>query len=259
MPGYEIFRGNSWIDGAPIVAIATTNTENRKTGDMVQTWILRADIDPVRAVAGAADASICGNCPHRGEWSDDLARMINRSCYVNIGQAPRSVYMAWQRGAYPRIGSDRLAVLMHGQAVRLGAYGDPALLPARILRALTVGARLHTGYTHQWRDPRAAHARRVCMASCDSAQDVTDATAAGWRAFHVGADAPAGAITCPASDEYEARTGRRTTCAECGLCGGNTRAGLPVSPAVARVVTIRPHGSGATHALKRVSLTIGAT
>ena len=253
MSGYEIWRGASWIDGAECVAILTHASANRKTGALDQVWILRADLDPIAAVRAGADASICGDCPHRGDGTG-----ARRSCYVNLGQAPRSVYAAWRRGRYPRITRARLAVACYGRAIRLGAYGDPAILPASVLRSLTIGAVLHTGYSHQWRDPRAAHARAYCMASADSEAEAREARAAGWRVFHVGAPI-AGAIVCPASAEYRARTGRVVQCADCGLCGGLTRAGLPVAPRVAPIITIAPHGSGATHARARVALTIGAT
>ena len=48
MKSFIFYRGPSMLDGAPIVAIAT-DSSNSKTGGMVQTWILRADIDPVTA------------------------------------------------------------------------------------------------------------------------------------------------------------------------------------------------------------------
>ena len=51
MQGVVFYEGPSMLDGKPIVAIATPSTENRKTGDMIQTWILRRNIDPVRALA----------------------------------------------------------------------------------------------------------------------------------------------------------------------------------------------------------------
>lgn len=38
--GKIIWEGKSRFDGKPIVCIATENSKNRKTGDMVQTWIL---------------------------------------------------------------------------------------------------------------------------------------------------------------------------------------------------------------------------
>ena len=68
--GYIIFSGPSELDGAPIIAVATgfsTSSSNRKTGPgLVQTWILRADINPVQALQTGADGSICGPCPMRG-------------------------------------------------------------------------------------------------------------------------------------------------------------------------------------------------
>ena len=67
---YVIYDGPSEIDGKPIVAIAQVKTGNRKTGDMVQTWILRSDVDPITASRTGEDVSICGDCPHKGTPSD---------------------------------------------------------------------------------------------------------------------------------------------------------------------------------------------
>jgi hypothetical protein len=78
--GFILYEGASELDNAPIVVIATMSTNNRKTGKMVQVWILRSDIDPIEAFKSKADYSICGNCPQR--WS------LGGACYVNIGQAP---------------------------------------------------------------------------------------------------------------------------------------------------------------------------
>ena len=47
--GYVFYRGPSLLDGAPIIGIVTTKSENRKTGPILQTWILRADLDPQAA------------------------------------------------------------------------------------------------------------------------------------------------------------------------------------------------------------------
>ena len=46
MSGFIIYEGPSQIDGAPIVAIATLKSRNRKNGAMIQTWILRAYMHP---------------------------------------------------------------------------------------------------------------------------------------------------------------------------------------------------------------------
>ena len=43
MPGIILWEGKSELDGKPIVLIAIDHSSNSKTGDMVQTYILRSD------------------------------------------------------------------------------------------------------------------------------------------------------------------------------------------------------------------------
>lgn len=100
--GWVLYEGPSEIDGAPIVVIITGLSKpsaNVKTADLLQTWILRADVSPSVAAIDGRDASVCGDCPHR-------AKVVNgktvRSCYVAVWQAPRSVWAAYHRGSYPR-------------------------------------------------------------------------------------------------------------------------------------------------------------
>ena len=63
--GFVMYQGPSVLDGQPIVVVATMSTSNIKTGQMIQTWILRDNINPVEASKAGDDSSICGNCPHR--------------------------------------------------------------------------------------------------------------------------------------------------------------------------------------------------
>ena len=83
-----LWEGASLIDGAPIVVIASglNASHNEKTGNMVQTYILRADVAPVAALRAGADVSICGDCPHRGNGDG-----TGRTCYVQVWQGPTSV------------------------------------------------------------------------------------------------------------------------------------------------------------------------
>lgn len=227
--GAIVWRGASLIDGAPLVVIATgleSDSTNRKTGGMVQTYILRSDIEPTEAVRTGADASICGACPHRGqplEPGQVSGPHKARTCYVNVGQGPLGVYRAFKRGAYRDLtapeSDDTLPALCAGKLVRLGTYGDPAAVPTVLWHFLTVRAAGRTGYTHQWRtcDQRL---RQLCMASADSVADAVDAHAAGWRTFRVAmpCDAPRvqGEAVCPASAE----AGKKLTCAQCLACNG---------------------------------------
>jgi len=246
MSGFVFYRGPSVLDGAPIVGIATLSSSNIKTGpkgkgNMVQTWILRADMSPIDASKAGDDAAICGACPHR--------HSLGGACYVNIGQAPLGIYRAFRRGAYPDHSDIDIGEALAGRGVRLGAYGDPAAIPLAAWRQLLRGAKMWTGYTHQWR--RFPSLKSVCMASCDDEADRVEARRRGWRTFTVipvDADHAPGDVQCPASEE----SGRKTTCANCRLCAGAPSDRYkPV-----RSVSIHAHGK----ARKRVqALTIGAT
>ena len=163
-----IYRGASLYDGAPIVVIATYSTRNSKTGGVVQTFILREDIDPRDASKGGADASICGTCPHRWEVTTDPARKIakGRTCYVNLGQGVLMAWRAFHRGVYPDATRARFrAAIGAGRVVRVGTYGDPAAVPDHVWTDLLSKAASHTAYTHAsgWRpDPIAARKRARC-------------------------------------------------------------------------------------------------
>lgn len=223
--GRVIWEGESLLDGAPIVVIAIgfgSGSKNRKTGNMIQTYILRRDVSPVDAVQSGADFSICGNCVHRGTVEpvsrrSKRKRNKGRTCYVNLGQGPLAVFRAYSRGVYPLW--DGYGV--NGRMVRLGTYGDPAAVPVWVWENLLRDADGHTGYTHQWRDPRFAALRKYCMASADSTLDALAAQAKGWRTFRVGLPSHAAAergveALCPASAE----AGKKLSCAQCRACDG---------------------------------------
>lgn len=68
----ELWRGPSRIDGEEIVLVATgasplqgEQSGNRKTGRMVQTYILPVAVPPSEAVKTGADVSVCGDCELR--------------------------------------------------------------------------------------------------------------------------------------------------------------------------------------------------
>ena len=69
-----IYNGPSLLDGKPIVVIATFSNRNKKTGAVVQTYILCRDISPLEASKTGADFTICGNCIMRGEVTTDPVR-----------------------------------------------------------------------------------------------------------------------------------------------------------------------------------------
>lgn len=221
-----IYAGPSLIDGSPIVCIVKPGkSKNAKTGDMVQTYIIRSDMNPLEASKTGADYAICGSCPHRGIPTNDPKRKqaMGRGCYVNLGQGPLGIWKAFSRGRYPVVsGHHAIAEIGRDRMVRLGTYGDPAAVPAYIWESLLTYAAGRTGYTHQSGVASAAVRPDLTMISADTLTSAMDAWAVGNRTFRVIKDVSevvkGSEIICPASKE----AGFRTTCNDCGLCAGNT-------------------------------------
>lgn len=215
--GLVLYEGPSAIDGGPIVIIANriaADSKNEKTGAMVQTFIMRADIGPLEAAKAGTDSSVCGMCAARPA--------LGNFCYVNLGQAPHSTFGAYKRGRYARPGIDYapeiVPELFAGAFVRLGSYGDPGAAPIGFWKPLVAFSKAVNGYSHQW------HARPDlkghCMASVETESQAETARALGWRTFRVKLATELktqGEVTCPASKE----AGAKTTCADCRACGGN--------------------------------------
>jgi hypothetical protein len=244
--GLILFDGPSIIDGEPIVVIATgfkRSTANPKTGDMLQSWILRRDVAPFSAIHNGADVSICGDCPLRGiiERSTGKYRTVNRlrACYVNTGQAPSAVHQAFLRGRYEPFDRRHHIHLFEDRMLRIGSYGDPVAAPYAMWSTIAKVALARTGYTHQWRNGRFWRFRSLVMASVESIDDASLAWSRGWRTFRtapIGEQPAPGEFSCPASAEQ----GHRLTCERCGACNG-----ADGSPDRASVV-IWAHGSPAT-------------
>lgn len=211
--GYIIYRGASLLDGKPIVVVAITKaSKNKKTGGMVQTYILADNgKSPVESAKSLEDVSVCGDCKHR--------RGTGGSCYVNLGQGARSVMDGVMRGIYPEK-ILRPQIECAGRKVRLGTYGDPAAVPAVVWSSLLQNAAGHTGYTHQWASGKADHVKQWCMASVDSAVEMMKAKLAGWRTFRVRSADDEHVYSsegkCPASEEM----GKRLQCEDCMACSG---------------------------------------
>lgn len=198
-----LYEGQSLINGDPIVAIATGlkhPSRNRKTGAMIQTWILHRDELPTEAIKTGSDEAVCGSCPARGQW-----------CYVQVGQAPNRVWRSFQDNLYEPFDLEAF----RGKPLRIGSYGEGAAVPTRVWADLAAVASFWTGYTHAWRtcDPAL---KNYLMASVDSLEEYQAAKAQGWRCFRVTAN-PAirlkGEARCPYPE-----TGLQ--CIACRHCDG---------------------------------------
>ena len=128
--GYVIYDGASLLNGERIIAIAlTSKTNNSKTGDMMQTYIITPH-DPRDASKHGWDSANCGDCIHRGTPTNDPNRKQakGRTCYVKLYQGVLQVWRQWKKGAYPMLkGHDALAKLGESKDVRVGTYGDGVL------------------------------------------------------------------------------------------------------------------------------------
>jgi hypothetical protein len=233
--GFVLHRGS--VAGEPFVCVATLETDNRKTGNMVQIWFLLENVNPVAAVLAQMDKrTICRECPFAG----------GQGCYVNVGQAPLSVWKAFHSGSYPNLAPADFGHVFTGRKVRFGAYGNPTLLPLDLVERIARTSAGWTGYFHDWKtNPQAAEYGRFFMASTETASSFRAAVAAGFRVFHVSPEKPAGAIEC-LSDAAG------MTCEKCRLCDGRFRS---VAPAFGQQpsrtlpsVWINPHGSKAGRA-----------
>jgi len=235
--GYVLYEGTSTYNGDPIVVIITgvqENSQNKKTGTMLQTYFLHRDLHPYEAVKTGADESICGNCIHRPSLAKQTGEAV---CYVNTMHGPASVYKAYKAGNYPHIGLDGLAEIVKGKSVRLGSYGDPCIAPVEISETIVKNALRHTGYTHRWldKDFNVEAWSPLVMASVDNVIQANKAVEMGMRYFRVsnGIDELLEKeVRCPASAEM----GKRTTCQKCSLCSG--------TKIKAKNIVIADHGPG---------------
>jgi len=236
-----IYRGPSLIDGAPVVVVAVVQSGNEKTGNMVQTYVIRDDVSPLEASKTGADVSVCGTCPHRGTptTNPDKKQAEGRTCYVVLGQGPTVVFKTLKRGGYPdALTPAARRAIGAGRMVRIGTYGDGAAVPAEVWADLLAEASGHTAYSHQSEHAGTSFDPSLYMVSADSEAAARNAWASGYRTFRIVAevaDVVRGAeVVCPASAE----AGYKTTCDKCKLCGG--------ASVRARSVAIVAHGGGAS-------------
>jgi hypothetical protein len=211
--GFIVWEGLSRFDKKPIVAIATLETKNEKTGNMIQLWIMRSDIEPHIAIKTGEDQSVCGGCVHRHH--------SNGSCYVTVHQAPLAVYRSYKKGNYPSLSLDEMTPYLTGRSVRFGAYGDPAMLPYHVLSDLHLRADFITGYTHQWKIKRLRDTLDFCQGSVDNTKEYYELKsikkdAKSFRVVRSEVDLLPGEVECLSDSDG-------LTCEDCRLCNGQRK------------------------------------
>jgi len=165
------WEGPSRVDRSPVIVLITgykRASKNEKTGPMIQSWILPRDLPPHAAQKTGADVSVCGQCPLRGG-----------SCYVITHWGPFQAWKSWNEGNV-----DPLDAWDKPMPLRIGAYGDPAAVPASVWTKL-LNLPVCTGrtaYTHHWRLKRGSHLKGLAMASVETVEGGRDAVKQGsWH------------------------------------------------------------------------------
>lgn len=231
--------------------IATLETANPKTGNMIQTWIIRSDVNPVVAINNGKDESVCGDCPLRG-YIDGTNK--GRGCYVAVQNAPNNIFKAYKNGNYSHYDASIHANLFKGRDLRLGSYGDPVAVPLKVWKPFIRLCDGRTGYTHQWSKKRFWRWKQYIMASTHTEQQVEDANKNGWRSFRTINDDDelmGNEIYCPASEEMKLKDGTyKRTCETCLACNGCRNGNIR------RNIAIKVHGGNKAGMARRVLISL---
>lgn len=200
-------------------------SKNPKTGVMSQLWILPKNETPWMAIKHeGGDDGICGDCiyaPLRAWRARDEGHDI-KACYVGrkAFQAPSQVWRSVVDKPVEQAAG--LAAIERSKLpVRFGAYGDPAMLPDKLVALIHAAAiaglagQKHTAYTHQSHRKWAQWIRGIAMASVNNEVDGKLYRSLGWRTFRIGTMPDQDEILCP---NYT----HGTQCIKCGLCNGST-------------------------------------
>lgn len=210
---FIIWEGPSAWDSTPLVLLLTVTSNNGKTGNMMQTYILRQDCAPSVAQGKGLDESTCGKCPHR----PILAKKSGHSqCYVNTAYGPGQIWRMYNAGKLTHLPNYRL---IEGRYLRMGAYGDPAMVPLTVWQGLLAVCSGHTGYTSQWMHDFAQSFMGLVQASCSTSEATLKAQSLGWKTYTnlpIGSPAPEWATKCG----YSAANDNTVNCLTCRLCDG---------------------------------------
>ena len=217
---FKIWQGSSPYNGESISAIITNiyrKSKNPKTGDMCQLWILLTGRSPTEAIK-LGDESVCGDCP----LMPARCKIYNESCYVarRAFQAPGNV---WKENINLEVDlrSALDNIILAAKPIRLGAYGDPAMIPQDIFEEIintiknVKPIKPYTAYTHQQNKPFASWIKQYAMASTHSLEESKKYWDEGWRTFRI--------TSIPEASKHEIICPNFTSgmqCINCCLCNG---------------------------------------
>ena len=176
MRGLTLYEGPSRLGKEDIVVLVTGlfGSQNVKTGDCYQVYILLKNIHPHEARITGLDESICGGCGLR-----PLLMNPDGKCYVP-GYMLNQPWTAWKENPqlYPHGSLQDLPLY---KPVRVGAYGDMAAVPHPFpFWYSQLQGHRHLAYTSQW---RGVNLQAVAMASVQSPTEQVEASSRGYRTY----------------------------------------------------------------------------
>ena len=212
-------------------------SKNSKTGNLPTQWI---------GTSREESMSTCTPCP----------LLTAGTCYSQFG-TPRMGLSSINK---VDIGKRSLKLALEGKHkdakyFRMAAIGDSGSIKAEVyldhdkqIREAGLGV---LNYTHHWHLEHAQHLKGLALASCDTMEDVKDATEQGWRAaLHVDRDvkvfdgksineSPQGRVggkkyfLCPNSRPNHLQ------CNDCGLCDGKRPSNVDVIVFIEHGITMK--------------------
>lgn len=203
-------------------AVVTTDSNNRKTSNMAQIWIMSKKYAPK-----ALRLTVDGDSPDRHSTCEGCILAGSNGCYVT-NQPLASIFKKWQKGGYGVLQDEFVEEFFRGKAVRFGAFGNPSVLPIDLVARIVSVASKHTGYFHNWHLMKPETAKQYgafFMASCEPSNRAK-AAKLGLRTFTTYTKGSAEKrayedgtreIVCP-------NVTSNISCKECGLCDGTSRA-----------------------------------
>ena len=215
-----IFYENDSIVG--IITGLMSGSSNTKTGAMLQTWILVKNVNPIEAVNTGQPVNDAKD--KKSYLVKNGLKTINkgRKCYVKLFQAPYSVWKAYKNNKYPKININKLSHMLTFKQVRVGSYGDPAMIPSEVWDKLISRSLGNTGYTHQWKRCDTKNST-FNMASVDTLEEKRQANKLGYRTFRTRlASEPIEPDEVVCLSDKVAREGKTLVpCSLCKMCSGN--------------------------------------
>ena len=221
--------------GDVLNVISLTKTINSKiaepTEKIVQTYhYSREQFDNAQGKTSmkeffGKDSKVCMDCPfstnNGAKLSACYTHKINQ--YSGFLSQLRSIGRKYKNfDDIPEIDANimlQIVGLSENRYVRFGTYGEPSLLPEKLISLMCLASRSWTGYTHQWRKNESLS--QWFMASTHTLEEERIASLIGYRSFVASETQIESLISCPASAEM----GYKSNCSKCGLCSGTSGKG----------------------------------